>query len=367
MRSENLRKRPLLALFALAAGCSYDWDSLRPNGSVATPDVITDTPRVDATDGARTDAPGDGVTPDVAVDTPVVDAAPDVTQPDAPSIDAADVSDASDVADASDALDVMDVRDASDVSDVTDALDVMDVRDVIDVTDVPVDTAPPDVGPPDTGPVCSGPAAMCPCSATNTAGYCRPGEACTAGACVAGAVAGSLLITEIMNDPATPVTDEYGEWFEVYNPGATPLDLRGMRISNSRAHSTSITSTSPVVIAPRAYAVLGRSAMSNGGVTPLYAYGVTLMMNVLTFANPTSSDAVILDMGSMVTEIDRVLYDGATTSLWPRTSGKSKNLRPTALTITENDLPANWCNAPTQWVSGSGGFGSPGVANPACP
>ncbi len=373
MRSESLRKKPFLALFALAAGCSYDWDSLRPNGSVSTPDVVTDRPRTDATDESRTDAPGDRVTPDIVTDTPVVDTPPpDVTQPDVPSLDAADVTDASDASDVSDALDASDVRDASDVTDASDAIDVMDVRDVIDVADVPVDmgpldTGPPDVGPPDTGPVCSGPPAMCPCSATNTAGYCRPGEACTGGRCEPGTVAGSLVITEILNDPDS-VLDEVGEWFEVYNPGATPLDLRGMRISNSRTQSTSVTSTTPVIVAPRSYAVLGRNAttMTNGGVTVVYAYGATVMTNVLTFGN-TSMDAVIIDLGSTASEIDRVAYDGSTASLWPRTSGKSKSLRPTVLSHTENDTPANWCNAPAQWVTASGDYGSPGAANPPCP
>lgn len=367
MRSENLRKRPLLALFALAAGCSYDWDSLRPNSGAATPDVLTDTPRVDATDESRTDAPTDRMTPDVAVDTPVVDAAPDVTQPDAPSIDAADVSDASDVADVSDAMDASDARDAADVSDVTDALDASDVRDVSDVTDAPVDTAPPDVGPPDTGPVCSGPAAMCPCSATNTAGYCRPGEACTAGRCEPGTVAGSLIITEIMSDPAVPIADETGEWFEVYNPGATPLDLRGLRISNSRMQSAVIEAGAPVLIAPRAYAVLGRNASTslNGNVNVLYAYAPNPMSSAVVFSN-SSVDAVIIDLGTTATEIDRVLYD-PTGSLWPHASGKSKSLRPTVLSHTDNDMAANWCNAPTQWVAASGDYGSPGVVNPPCP
>jgi Lamin Tail Domain len=366
VRSDPLR---LALALSLTAGCAYDWDSLRPNGAVVAPDVVTD-----AVAEPRVDVPLDRAMPDVATDM----SSPDVMALDV--LDASDVTDASDVADASDITDVSDVLDASDVrdaadvldaadvadaSDVRDAADVSDVLDVVDVRDVA--DVPVDMGPPDMGTPCTGPAMLCPCAPMNTGGYCRPGESCTAGRCEPGTVAGSLVITEIMNDPDS-VTDEVGEWFEVYNPGATPLDLRTMRISNSRSQSTSVISTSPVVIAPRAYAVLGRNAMTatNGNVTLLYAYGTTVMTNVLTFSN-ASVDAVILDMGSMATEIDRVLYDGATSSLWPRATGKAKSLRPTALTITDNDMPANWCNAPTQWVSGMGDYGSPGVANPACP
>ncbi len=171
-----------------------------------------------------------------------------------------------------------------------------------------------------------------------------------------------------MNDPSV-VGDETGEWFEVYNPGSTPLDIRGMRISNSRAQSATITSSTPLIIAPRAYATLGRSAnmSTNGGVTELFAYGSLVMTNVLTFANPTSTDSVIIDLGSPSTEIDRVSYEGATSSLWPRASGKSKSLRPDHLSATDNDNPMNWCNAPTQWALPSSDYGSPGVANPVCP
>ncbi len=282
--------------------------------------------------------------------------------------DVFDVRDASNIIDAIDGSDGSNVGDTTDATDSHNAVDMLDsydgaaVLDVVDAFDVLVDSGPPDIVAP-----CTGPAMTCPCSATNPGGYCRPGEACAAGACVAGTVAGSLVITEIMNDPDSAL-DEYGEWFEVYNPGATPLDLRGMRISNSRSQSTSVTSTTSVIVAPRSYAVLGRNASIavNGNVTMVYVYGATVMSNVLTFTN-TSIDSVIIDLGSTTTELDRVTYDGSTGSLWPRTAGKAKSLRPTALSSTDNDMPSNWCDAPTRWVTASGDYGSPGVTNPACP
>ena len=346
------RRAWAVTLATLVSGCAFDWDALR-----YTPGATPDT-------GA--DAPADAVI-DVAMD--AADAAADRASPDA--------ADATDVRDATDARDVAQDATADVATDV--ALDL--APDVAaDVTtdvapdvaadiapdiapDVPLDAAPdaaPDVAP--DAPACTTLGMTCPCSATNSGGYCRPGEACTGGRCMAMTLAGSLVITEIMNDPNTPVTDDNGEWFEVYNPGATPLDLRGLRISNSRAETRTVAASTPVLIAAGGYAVFARIADTtmNGGVTATFAYASAPGSGTINFGN--TADAVIVDLGSSAMELDRVAYDGTT---WPRTSGHAKSLRPTALTATDNDMVGNWCNAPRQWASGD--YGSPGMANPACP
>lgn len=321
------------------------------------PGVTADVGRDTAVDAA-VDRP-----PDVRADAPPDRVVPPDAGPDAADVmDVVDVVDVTDVVDAPDVRDVPDVPDALAVPDVPDVLDVPDVRDVPDVMDVAPDL------PPDVPPACMG-TTLCPCSATNAGGYCRPGEACTGGRCAmtAGGVAGSLVITELMNDPDA-VTDELGEWFEVYNPGATPLDLRGVRISNSRSQSTVVMSASPVLVGPMEYAVLARNGnpATNGGVTARYVYGATVSTNVLTFSN-SSTDALILDLGSSATEIDQVRYDASTSSAWPRMMGRSKSLRATALSATANDMPASWCNAPVQWSAPASDYGSPGASNPPCP
>jgi hypothetical protein len=307
-------------------------------------------------------------------DVSVLDVAADMS----PVQDGGDVTDVADLFDASDAAvehdafiapDAVDARELLDVADVVDVVDVVDVRDVpatpIDVG-VP-DVGAPDVGVPDVGPTpCSSAPTTCACSTANLGGFCRPGQACVAGACVAATLQGSLVITEIMNDPMS-VTDDLGEWVEVYNPGATPLDLRGLRISNSRMESVTVTSASPMLIAPMSYAVFSRNgnASSNGGVTVLYAFTVTA--GVLSFGN-SSTDTVVLDLGGSTIEIDRVTFDGTTGSLWPRSSGRAKSLRPTSLNATDNDQPVSWCNAPARWSPMMmGDYGSPGAPNPPCP
>jgi hypothetical protein len=177
-----------------------------------------------------------------------------------------------------------------------------------------------------------------------------------------GTLAGSLVITEIMNDPQA-LSDDVGEWVEVYNPGSTPLDLRGLRLSNARLQAVTLERSTPFVVAPRGYVVFARSDMGPDGM-PRWVYGVGLASNTLTFSNSAAGDSVILDLGSSSTEIDRVTYSEA--AMWPYTSGRAKSLRPTAISSVANDMANNWCNAPTRWM-GTGDYGSPGQPNPSCP
>ena len=54
--------------------------------------------------------------------------------------------------------------------------------------------------------------------------------------CESGLMAGDLVITEIMANPAG--RDEGGEWFELYNPSASGVDLTGVKIEAARADGT---------------------------------------------------------------------------------------------------------------------------------
>lgn len=175
-----------------------------------------------------------------------------------------------------------------------------------------------------------------------------------------GAITGALVITEIMNDPDTPVTDDVGEWFEVFNPGMTPLDLRGLRVSSANDTGFTVPTMGPPVVVPSGgYFVFGRSdiASMNGQVPVRYAYG-----SLISFNN-TSADTVALASGT--SEIDRVAFDSSTMGAWPRMVGSAKSLRPDRSTHLDNDDRANWCDAPTAWAGGDNG--SPGAVNPACP
>ncbi|MDP3220896.1 MAG: lamin tail domain-containing protein, partial [Deltaproteobacteria bacterium] len=174
------------------------------------------------------------------------------------------------------------------------------------------DLGAPDAGPPDTGAACAGP--TCPCSPTAPAGWCAIGAACMGGTCVVGPTAGSLVITEIMND-SMAVGDLSGEWFEVYNRVETPVDLRGLRVRGNGTEMFEVTGANPVVVAGRGYAVLGASGDTaiNGGVVMTYVYGSGAM-------NLSNTSDVITLVAADGSTIDAVAYPA---SGWSETAGRS--------------------------------------------
>lgn len=160
------------------------------------------------------------------------------------------------------------------------------------------------------------------------------------------AVASSTpIINEVMADPAA-VTDDVGEWVEIYNPGSTSIDLKGWRIvSNNDAAHTIATS---VVVAAGGYVVLARNgtASQNGGVTASYVYGTGL-----TLAN--ASDWIAL-RNATGASVDSVAW---------ATSVPSGSTRGVTDPGADNlDVKgANWHTAAT--VYGKGDKGTPGARN----
>lgn len=171
-------------------------------------------------------------------------------------------------------------------------------------------------------------------------------------------MAGALVITEIMNDPDA-VTDTLGEWFEVYNPSETPVDLRGLRVRGSGTEMFQVTAASPLLVPGRGYAVLGKNGdmTTNGGVSVLYAYGSAMDLG----NGAATPDTITLLASDGTTVIDAVTYTNAASSGWPAVAGRSKSLRPPTLDATMNDTPAAWC--PGGPAYGRGDHGTPGAAN----
>jgi hypothetical protein len=166
---------------------------------------------------------------------------------------------------------------------------------------------------------------------------------------------GAIVISEVMVDP-TVVGDASGEWIEVYNASAQPIDLLGFEIHDDAADSHVIAQS--VVVGAGQYALLARNAdpLLNGGVSADYDYSGISMSN--------GQDQVVLEF--LGREVDRVEYDlsiygnnlaGAAWSL------DSDLGTPDAV---ENDLPGSWCGATTPLSSPGSDFGTPGVANPSC-
>ena len=167
--------------------------------------------------------------------------------------------------------------------------------------------------------------------------------------------AGDLVITEILYNPfgAGKVSDTIGEWFEIYNPGASDIDLGGIVVRDAGKDKFVVPAGN--VIKAQGYFVLGISADTtvNGGVSVQYAYGKAMTLN-------NTFDAVIIESNGQL--IDAVSYD--ITKSWLNLNGVTLSLSPTGTDATGNDNPATWCGANTLMTDGD--RGTPGALNDAC-
>jgi len=166
---------------------------------------------------------------------------------------------------------------------------------------------------------------------------------------------GDLVITEIMNNP-NEVLDANGEWFEIYNTTAAPIDLNGFTIYHDVGGMPHLVTTS-FVVAGGDYAVIGINGdtMTNGGVTVDYVMSDLSLNNTADYLGLESPS---LDM------IDDLTYDQAS-GLDP--DGASRSLDPNFLDYAANDDDTNFCQATTFISGGAGDTGTPGAANDACP
>jgi hypothetical protein len=167
-----------------------------------------------------------------------------------------------------------------------------------------------------------------------------------------GQVEGDIIITEIMQNP-NAVADIDGEFFEVYNTTASPIDLNGWTITDNGSNSHTISGS--LIVPANAYIVLGVNSdmATNGGIPVDYSYGQDIGLS-------NSDDELILSTPEG-TEIDRVEYDGGPN--FPDPSGKSMNLDIESFSYTANDDGGNWCESTT---SIGGQYATPGAANSSC-
>jgi len=168
-------------------------------------------------------------------------------------------------------------------------------------------------------------------------------------------VAGDLVITEVMFDPAA-VSYYRGQWFEVYNNAGSSVDLNGLEVADDNGLAFTIGSS--VTVAAGEYALLAvrDNAAINGGLPTVdYRYSSTdLVLNA-------SSDTLTLQYDG--TTIDTISYD--VDAGYPGGGGTALSLDPTGLTAAANDSSGGWCIAESTY--GDGDFGTPGSANDSCP
>jgi beta-lactamase superfamily II metal-dependent hydrolase len=155
--------------------------------------------------------------------------------------------------------------------------------------------------------------------------------------------AGTVLVNEVMADPSA-VTDANGEWIEVYNRGATSINLQGWKIASNNDVTHTIASS--VNVPAGGYVVLGRVATGNGGVTLAYVYGTAI-----TLAN--TADWVALRDGNGAT-VDSVSWSAAPPA------GASRGVKDASADNTAMG-GTNWATQTSTFGSGDGG--TPGAAN----
>jgi hypothetical protein len=162
--------------------------------------------------------------------------------------------------------------------------------------------------------------------------------------------AGDLVITEIMANPAA-VSDQLGEWFEIYNTSSDAFDLEGLKISDADIDAVELVSS--LIIPSGDRLVFGpnatRAANGDVPVNQAYAYASLALANAV--------DELILSTDIV---IDAVTFNGSSVA-----AGSSLSLSPSSTSATANDAASNWCAASS--VLGSTDRGTPGTANDACP
>ncbi len=166
-------------------------------------------------------------------------------------------------------------------------------------------------------------------------------------------MAGDLLITELMKDPAA-MSDSSGEWLEIHNTTASTIELEGLIIYDHGTEDWLIDQS--LQLEAGGYAVLSRSSTATTA-TDLVWSGFQLV---------NSADAVILALyGTDGTDGDvlhEVVYDDVD---WPDVAGASLSLDPGAFTPASAADPTSWCAGQTAYDTGD--LGTPGAANDSCP
>ncbi|HMV65838.1 MAG TPA: lamin tail domain-containing protein, partial [Myxococcota bacterium] len=162
---------------------------------------------------------------------------------------------------------------------------------------------------------------------------------------------GDLVITEILQNPAA-TGDTEGEWFEVYNPGSSPIDLQGLVVHD--LGQDTFTVRSALSVPARGYVVFGANGdpSRNGGARVDYVWS--------GFSLGNGDDEVILSgPGGVLDEVD---YDGG--PAFPDPNGASMTLSSTAYSAAANDASTAWCEAVDAMTGGD--LGSPGADNIDC-
>lgn len=160
---------------------------------------------------------------------------------------------------------------------------------------------------------------------------------------------GEVIITEVMANP-NRVSDQKGEWFELYNTSSSEVSLEGWTVSDSSETSFTI---EDLTIGGGEHAVLGLDDLTeeNGGVTLDFQYPeeFTLANNGETITLKNADGAIV----------DSITYEKAP-------DGASLSLDPSKYSAEENDKAENFCATRFSSIKDGGDLGTPGKLNDVC-
>jgi hypothetical protein len=189
------------------------------------------------------------------------------------------------------------------------------------------------------------------------------------------AVFGEIIISEIMFNPQGSDNDSTGtnytysrEWTELYNTGATSVDISGWQFGDSQDNNwASPFPTGTTIGAGQALVVTGDAATFDAN----WGSGIN---RIQVSAFPNQANSVGTNEGAAIRNSSGVLQDVVRyqETGWPTANGSDGNsiyLLPGAMTSTANDVGANWkpssAGAYGAWWTNGGGkgenHGSPGV------
>lgn len=198
----------------------------------------------------------------------------------------------------------------------------------------------------------------------------QSGDGCSATCQQESYAVGAIIVTEFLYDPSV-VSDTSGEWIEVFNPGAEPVDLAGWELGDGDGDRVVLDpARGTTVVPPGGYLVLGRKGNpeENGGVPVDYPYGSGFTLSnsdkTATGGEPRYADRIRLTWNG--TLIDEVRY-GFADLKFPVATGRSLQLDPGLLDFEFNDEAEAWCTAPDDALLPGGDRGTPGQPNRECP
>ena len=163
-------------------------------------------------------------------------------------------------------------------------------------------------------------------------------------------VAGDLLISELMIDPASGEDDQQ-EWVELHNTSADPLTLEGVALLDEDGDGVTLHG---LVIAGRGWLLLAAGDVSaETGAAPEMIYDADL------FHLGNGDGAVSVQLDGVI--LDALTYDDVS---WPILEGRALSRIDPEGSPEAGDAPGAWCAADSAMPGGD--YGTPDAAPGAC-